>query len=141
MTSSRKRHQHDYRLTDGCFHKKLHKKFMSAAVYQINRSIQHPYKQKNFISWLCCHAIGISIIIGSWIVGSIKPLKFMSTAVLQREEICVQGNRNFFVLIMQLSNKGCHDHRLNNGCFQKFVAIHINNSFSSKQKKSSFKQI
>ena len=140
MTSSRKRHQHDYRLTDGCFHKKLHKKFMSAAVYQINRSIQHSYKQKDFISWLHCHAIGIIIIIGSWIVGSVKPLKFMSTAVFQIQEICVQGNRNFLVLMMQLSNKDHHDYRLNTGCFHEFIAIHINNSFSSKQKKLAFKK-
>ena len=87
MTSSRKRHQHDYRLIDGCFHKKL---------------------------------------------------EIMSTAVFQT---CVQGNRNFLVLRMQLNNKDRHDYRFNDGCFHEFVAIHIDNSFSSKKKKSAFKQI
>ena len=65
----------------------------------------------------------------------------MSTAVFQIEEICVQGNRNFLVLVMQLNDKDHHDCRLNDGCFHEFVAIHISNSFSSKQKKSAFKQI
>ena len=65
----------------------------------------------------------------------------MSTAVFQIEEIYAQGNRNFLVLLMQLSDKDRHDYRLNDGCFHEFVAIHINNSFSSKQKKSAFKQI
>ena len=116
-------------------------KFMSAAVYQIKRSIQCLYKQKIFKFWLRCHATGIIIIIGSWILGSIKPLKFMSTTVFQIEKICVQGNRNFLVLMMQLYNKDRHDYRVNDGCFHEFVAIHINNSFSSKQKKSAFKQI
>ena len=55
----------------------------------------------------------------------------MSTAVFQIEEIYVQGNRNFLVLMMQLSDKDRHDYRLNDGCFHEFVAIHINNSFSS----------
>ena len=64
----------------------------------------------------------------------------MSTAVFQIEEICVQGNRNFLVLVMQLNDKDHHDCRLNDGCFHEFVAIHISNSFSSKQKKSTFKQ-
>ena len=65
----------------------------------------------------------------------------MSTAVFQIEEICVQGNINFLVLMLQLNNKDHHDYRFNDGCFHEFVAIHINNSFSSKQKKSAFKQI
>ena len=65
----------------------------------------------------------------------------MSTAVFQIEEICVQGNRNFLVLRIQLNSKDRHDYRFNDGCFHKFVAIHINNSFSSKKKKPAFKQI
>ena len=63
----------------------------------------------------------------------------MSTAVFQIEEICVQRNRNFLVLMMQLNNKDRRDYRVSDGCFQEFVAIHISNSFSSKQKKSGFK--
>ena len=43
MTSSRKRHQHDYRPIDDC-HKNL--EIHAAAVYQINRNIQHSNKQK-----------------------------------------------------------------------------------------------
>ena len=65
----------------------------------------------------------------------------MSTAVFQIEKICVQGNRNFLVLMMQLNNKDHHDYRLSDGCFHEFVAIHIKNSFSNKQKKSAFKEI
>ena len=110
-------------------------KFMSAGVYQIKRSIQRSYKQKIFIFWLRCHAIGIIIIIGSWIG------KFLSAAVFQIEKICVQGNRNFLVLMMQLNNKDQYDYRLSDGCFHEFVAIHTKNSFSSKQKKSAFKEI
>ena len=43
MTPSRKRHQHDYRPIDDC-HKNL--EIHAAAVYQINRNIQHSNKQK-----------------------------------------------------------------------------------------------
>ena len=71
-------------------------------------------------------------------VASTKNLKFMSTAVFQ---ICVQENRNFLVLRMQLNNKDRHDYRFNDGCFHEFIAIHVNKSFSSKIKKSAFKQI
>ena len=141
MTSSGKRHQHDYRLLDGCFHIKLE--------FYVSRNLSHKQKHshssftqtKIFLVWWRHHARDINIIIGSWIVGSIKPLKFMSTAVFQTEEIFVQGNRNFLVLKMQLNNKDRHDYRLNDGSFHEFVAIHISNSFSSKQKKSAFKQI
>ena len=65
----------------------------------------------------------------------------MSTEVFQIDEICVQGNRSFLVLRMQLNNKNRHDYRFDDGCFHEFVTIHINNSFSSKKKKSAFKQI
>ena len=57
----------------------------------------------------------------------------MSTAVFQIEEICVQGNRNFLVLMMQLNNKDRPDYMLNDGCFHEFFVIHISNSFTSKQ--------
>ena len=81
------------------------------------------------------------MIIGSKMVASTKHLKFMSIAVFQIEEICVRGNRNFLVLRMKLNNKDRHDYRFSGCCFHEFVAIHINNSFSSKKKKSAFKQI
>ena len=116
-------------------------KFMSAAVSQINRSTQHSHKQKFFLVWWRHHARDINIIIGSWMVASTKNFRFMSTAVFQIEEICVQGKRNFLVLRMQLNNKDRRDYRFNEGCFHEFVAIHFNNSFSSKKKKSAFKQI
>ena len=53
---------HRKRTLDGCFHKKL--EIMSAAVYQINRSIQHLHKQ-NFLTLMTSSRRGISMIIGS----------------------------------------------------------------------------
>ena len=53
------------------------------------------------------------MIIGSMMVASTKSFKFMSTAVFQIEEICVQGNRSFLVLRMQLNNKDRRDYRFN----------------------------
>ena len=47
MTSSRKKHQHDNWLVDvkdGCFHKNV--KFTSAAVYEINKNIEHSNKHR-----------------------------------------------------------------------------------------------
>ena len=140
MTSSRKRHQHDYdRLIDGYLHKRLEIHFSS----NLSNKQKHSAftETKIFLVWWHYHARDINLIIASKMVASTKNLKLMSTAVFQIEEICVQGNRNFLVLRIQLNNKDRHDYRFNGGCFHEFVAIHINNSFSSKKKKSAFKQI
>ena len=128
MKSSRKRHLHDYRVIDGCFHRKL----------EIHCSSNLPNKQKHSaftqtkisLVWWSHHARGINII-GSKMVTSTKN---MSKAVFQIEKICVQGNKNFLVFRMQLNNKDRHDNRFSGGCFHEFVAIHINNSFQVKRR-------
>ena len=58
----------------------------------------------------------------------------MSTAVFQIEEIYVQTNINFLVLMIQLNNKDRHDYRFNDGCFHEFVAIHITTVFQANRR-------
>ena len=139
MTSSHKRHQHDYRLKDGYFHKKLEIHVSSSLS---NKQMHSAFTQtKIFLSLVTSsrkrHQHNYRLMDGCFH----KNFKFMSTVVFQIEEICVQGKRNFLVLRMQLNNKDRHDYRFNEGCFHEFVAIHFSNSFSSKKKKSAFKQI
>ena len=98
MTSSRKRHQHDYRLIYGYFHKNLEIHFSSNLS---NKQKHSAFTQtKIFFVWWRHHARGINMIIGSKMVASTKSLKFISAAVYQiNRSIQHHTNKNFIILM------------------------------------------
>ena len=78
---------------------------------------------------------GVNMIIGSserWLLS--QTLWSSCQQEFFKQETNVQGSRNFHILMIY-SNYGISisvsDYRLNDGCFHKNLAVHLNNSFKN----------
>ena len=72
-----KRHQHDYRLIDGCFHKNL--EFHVSSSFSKQKKLTCSRKQK--LLMYSNFAINNSVITGSMMAASTKTLQFISVTV------------------------------------------------------------
>ena len=140
MMIMRNKHQRDYGLMDGYFHKNFE---FHGSNSLWNKQRQSTFKQSEIsLFGKRQYAVSIHVIIGSWVTWLVprKPRNSCQRKCIKwKEEITIQINEILRVLMTSSRKRHQYDYRLIDGCYHKNLEIHVSSSLS-KQKKLVFNE-